>query len=50
MGCGDECPFIPGKRYVDWQLPDPAGRPVDEVRAVREEIGRRIDALVADLS
>jgi arsenate reductase (thioredoxin) len=49
MGCGDQCPFIPGKRYIDWDLPDPAGRPVDEVRATREEISRRVGQLVADL-
>jgi arsenate reductase (thioredoxin) len=40
MGCGDACPVLPGKRYVDWNLPDPAGRPLDEVRAVRDEIER----------
>ena len=49
MGCGDACPFIPGKRYLDWELPDPKGRPVDEVRATREEISRRVDELVAEL-
>ena len=49
MGCGDECPFIPGKRYVDWDLPDPAGRPIDEVRATRDQIAARVDALIADL-
>jgi arsenate reductase (thioredoxin) len=49
MGCGDECPYIPGKRYVDWDLPDPAGRPPDEVRATRDEIARRVEALVAEL-
>jgi arsenate reductase len=49
MGCGDECPFIPGTRYIDWDLPDPAGRPVDEVRATRDEINRRIEELVAEL-
>jgi arsenate reductase (thioredoxin) len=49
MGCGDQCPFIPGKRYLDWDLPDPAGRPIDEVRAIREEISRRVDQLVAEL-
>ena len=49
MGCGDECPYIPGKRYVDWDLEDPAGRPLDEVRATRDEIERRVAALVADL-
>ncbi len=49
MGCGDECPYIPGKRYVDWDLPDPKGRPVDEVRATRDEIERRVKELVAEL-
>jgi arsenate reductase len=50
MGCGDECPHIPGKRYIDWALDDPAGQPVDRVRHVRHEIGRRVDALAAELS
>jgi arsenate reductase len=45
MGCGDACPYIPGRRYVDWELDDPAGRSVDEVRAVRDEIARRITEL-----
>ena len=49
MGCGDECPYIPGKRYLDWDLSDPKGRPVDEVRETRDEIGRRVEALVAEL-
>ena len=49
MGCGDECPYIPGKRYLDWELEDPTGRPVDEVRATRDEIERRVNALVAEL-
>ena len=49
MGCGDECPYIPGKRYLDWDLPDPAGRPLEEVRATRDEIERRVAALVAEL-
>jgi len=49
MGCGDECPFVPGKRYIDWDLPDPKGRPLDEVRATRDEIGRRVIALVVEL-
>jgi arsenate reductase (thioredoxin) len=49
MGCGDECPYIPGKRYVDWELPDPKGRPLEEVRATREEIARRVEALVEEL-
>src|SRR3954447_12622515 len=49
MGCGDACPYIPGKRYLDWDLADPKGLPLDDVRAVRDEIGVRIDALVAEL-
>jgi protein-tyrosine-phosphatase len=49
MGCGDACPLIPGKRYIDWELPDPKGRPVEEVRATRDEIATRIDNLVAQL-
>jgi arsenate reductase (thioredoxin) len=49
MGCGDECPYIPGKRYLDWDLPDPKGRPLDEVRATRDEISRRVTALLAEL-
>jgi arsenate reductase len=49
MGCGDECPYIPGKRYIDWDLPDPAGRPLDEVRAIRDDIVRRVGELVAEL-
>ena len=49
MGCGDECPYIPGKRYIDWDLEDPKGRPVEAVRATRDEIDRRVRALVAEL-
>ena len=49
MGCGDECPYVPGKRYVDWDLPDPKGRALDEVRAMRDDIAGRVDALVAEL-
>ena len=49
MGCGDECPYIPGKRYVDWDLEDPQGRPVDEVRATRDDIDRRVRELVEEL-
>ncbi len=49
MGCGDACPVYPGKRYVDWELPDPAGRPVEDVRPIRDDIAERVDALVADL-
>ena len=49
MGCGDACPYIPGKRYVDWELPDPAGKGIDEVRKIRDEIESRVEALVRDL-
>jgi arsenate reductase (thioredoxin) len=49
MGCGDECPYIPGKRYVDWDLPDPKGLPLDEVRAIRDEIETRVRELAAEL-
>jgi arsenate reductase len=49
MGCGDECPYIPGKRYVDWDLPDPKGRPIEEVRATRDEIERRVEGLLGEL-
>ena len=48
MGCGDECPYIPGKRYIEWDLPDPKGRSLEEVRAIRNDIARRIDSLLAD--
>jgi protein-tyrosine-phosphatase len=50
MGCGDECPFIPGKRYIDWDLPDPKGRQIDEVRAIRDDIARRVRELVDELA
>jgi len=50
MGCGDACPYVPGTRYVDWELPDPAGRGIDEVRAVRDDIAGRVDALIDALS
>ena len=50
MGCGDECPFYPGKRYEDWDLPDPGGRPVEEVRGIRDEIERRVRDLVSSLA
>ncbi|HET9329962.1 MAG TPA: arsenate reductase ArsC [Steroidobacteraceae bacterium] len=46
MGCGDECPFVPGKRYVDWELDDPAGQPLAKVREIRDEIGRRVQELL----
>jgi protein-tyrosine-phosphatase len=49
MGCGDACPYIPGKRYIDWDLPDPKGRPIEDVRATRDEIQRRVYALVSEL-
>jgi protein-tyrosine-phosphatase len=49
MGCGEECPFIPGRRYLDWDLPDPAGRPLQEVRATRDEIARRVRGLMVEL-
>jgi arsenate reductase len=49
MGCGDACPYIPGKRYVDWDLPDPKGRPVDEVRATRDDIIARVRELLTEL-
>ena len=49
MGCGDECPYIPGKRYIDWDLTDPKGLPAGEVREIRDEIERRVTALVAEL-
>jgi arsenate reductase len=50
MGCGDACPFIPGKRYIDWDLPDPKGRPIDEVRATRDHIAARVRQLASELS
>jgi arsenate reductase len=49
MGCGDACPIYPGKRYVDWELADPAGKSLDEVRAIRDEIDSRVQALLAEL-
>jgi len=49
MGCGDECPYYPGKRYLDWKLDDPAGKGVDAVRPIRDEIDRRVRALIAEL-
>lgn len=49
MGCGDTCPFFPGKRYLDWELTDPAGQPADVVRTVRDEIRTRVAGLVAEL-
>jgi arsenate reductase len=49
MGCGDECPYIPGKRYVDWELEDPKGQPIEKVRETRDEIEKRVGALVSEL-
>jgi arsenate reductase len=49
MGCGDACPYIPGKIYIDWELEDPKGRPVEQVRGTRDDIARRVEALVAEL-
>jgi arsenate reductase len=49
MGCGDACPYYPGKRYLDWELDDPAGKTLDAVRPIRDEIDRRVRALLADL-
>ena len=50
MGCGDACPYIPGKRYVDWDLEDPAGKTADETRRIRDEIGRRVTSLLDELA
>jgi len=49
MGCGDSCPVFPGKRYIDWELSDPAGRPIEEVRAIRDEIRARVEQLLTKL-
>ncbi|HEY1155007.1 MAG TPA: arsenate reductase ArsC [Arthrobacter sp.] len=49
MGCGDECPVLPGKRYEDWELEDPAGKGVDSVRPIRDEIKARIEKLITEL-
>jgi len=50
MGWGDQCPYIPGKRYIDWELPDPAGQPIEVVRKIRDEIATRISVLLSELS
>jgi arsenate reductase (thioredoxin) len=50
MGCGDACPYIPGKRYLDWDLPDPKGRTISEVRATRDKITRRVNSLIEELN
>jgi protein-tyrosine-phosphatase len=49
MGCGDACPIYPGKRYLDWELDDPAGKPLEEVRPIRDEIDRRVQLLLSEL-
>ncbi len=49
MGCGDQCPYIPGKRYIDWELPDPAGQSIETVREIRDEIRGRVSALLTEL-
>jgi arsenate reductase len=49
MGCGDACPYIPGKRYIDWDLPDPTGRPLDEVRETRDRIAALVEQLAGEL-
>ena len=49
MGCGDACPYIPGKRYIDWDLEDPKGLPLEEVRAIRDDIARQVDELAREL-
>ena len=49
MGCGDECPYLPGKVYRDWDLEDPGGKALEEVRSIRDEIGKRIDELASEL-
>jgi arsenate reductase len=49
MGCGDKCPYIPGVRYLDWELEDPKGRPLEQVRRIRDEIARRTAELIGEL-
>jgi protein-tyrosine-phosphatase len=50
MGCGDACPVFPGKRYLDWELPDPAGKTLDEIRTIRDSIDERVRILLTDLA
>ena len=50
MGCGDECPYVPGTRYLDWDLPDPKGRSLEEVREIRDEIAKRVGNLLGELA
>lgn len=49
MGCGDACPFYPGKRYLDWEVADPAGQPIERVREIRDDIRARVEALLTEL-
>ena len=49
MGCGDECPYFPGTRYLDWELPDPAGKSLDEIRPIRDDIDARVRTLLSEL-
>jgi arsenate reductase (thioredoxin) len=49
MGCGDQCPYVPGRRYIDWDLPDPKGKPLADVRAIRDDINRRVKAMIREL-
>ena len=49
MGCGDACPIFPGKRYEDWELDDPAGQPITQVRPIRDEIRARVEKLLAEI-
>ena len=49
MGCGEECPFIPGVEYIDWELPDPSGQPIEFVRTVRDDIEKKVKSLIANL-
>ena len=50
MGCGDACPYIPGRRYIDWELPDPSGEPLETVREIRDDIAGRVEVLLAELN
>jgi arsenate reductase (thioredoxin) len=50
MGCGDQCPYVPGKQYIDWDLRDPDGQPIERVREIRDEIAGRVQALLAELN
>jgi protein-tyrosine-phosphatase len=50
MGCGDKCPFFPGKTYLDWQLDDPAGQPIEKVRQIRDDIKSRVEELISEIA